>query len=173
MGCLYKVAFAPKLTCETFAQLQKGVEAEIGPVYWMMDKITNPNNCGFTFPEEWLHVSEIQMLGFYGTFSVKRIWQYQDLASNYARLAQQAHSSGKKIFLPVHPGHDNSGFRDDEVFVIPRENGDTLRGYLRAATEAQADAILLTSFNEWPETTIVEPSSSWKDPYQYLKIIAQ
>ena len=37
----------------------------------------------------------------------------------------------------------------------------------------KADAILLTSFNEWPETTVVEPSSSWKDPYAYLKIVAE
>lgn len=29
----------------------------------------------------------------------------------YARLAEQAHASGKREFLPVHPGHDNSGFR--------------------------------------------------------------
>jgi hypothetical protein len=33
-------------------------------------------------------------------------------------------------------------------------------GYLRAAIDAGADAILLTSFNEWPETTVAEPSSS-------------
>jgi len=30
----------------------------------------------------------------------------------------------------------------------------------------------LTSFNEWPETTVVEPSSSWPDPYCYLRILA-
>jgi len=45
--------------------------------------------------------------------------------------------------------------------------------YLRAITDAGADVALLTSFNEWPETTIVEPSSSWADPYQYLKILAE
>ncbi|MGA2620973.1 MAG: hypothetical protein ABSF26_25400 [Thermoguttaceae bacterium] len=27
--------------------------------------------------------------------------------------------------------------------------------------------------NEWPETTIVEPSSSWPDPYRYLRIVAE
>ena len=59
-----------------------------------------------------------------------------------------------------------------DFFVIPRNEGDTLRGYLRAATEAGADVLLLTSFNEWPETTVVEPSSSWPDPYLYLKIVA-
>jgi hypothetical protein len=80
---------------------------------------------------------------------------------------------GKKVFLPAHPGHDNSGFRPDDHFIIPRDDGATLRGYLQAITAAEADAVLLTSFNEWPETTIVEPSSTWSDPYLYLKILAE
>ena len=170
---LYQVPFAPKLTPATFSQLREGVEAEVGPVYWMMDKIANPNGRGLTFPDEWLKISEIPMFGFYGTFSIKRVWKYPDLAPDYARLTQQAHAAGKKVFLPVHPGHDNSGFRPDDYFIIPREVGATLRGYLRAATDAGADIVLLTSFNEWPETTIVEPSSSWPDPYLYLRIVAE
>jgi glycoprotein endo-alpha-1,2-mannosidase len=170
---LYQVPFAPKLTPETLAELRRGVEAEVGPVYWMMDKIANPNGHGLTFPEAWLKIPEIPMLGFYGTFSVKRVWKYEDFAPAYARLAQQAHAAGKKVFLPAHPGHDNSGFRPDDFFVIPREEGATLRGYLRAATDARADVVLLTSFNEWPETTGVEPSSSWPDPYSYLKVVAE
>ena len=170
---LYQVPFAPKLTPETFGQLCRGVEAEVGPVYWMMDKVTNAGNRGLSFPDEWLKIPEIPLFGFYGTFSIKRIWKYEDLAPHYARLVQQAHAAGKKAFLPVHPGHDNSGFRPNDFFVIPRDDGATLRGYLRAATDAGADAILLTSFNEWPETTVVEPSSSWSDPYQYLRIAAE
>jgi hypothetical protein len=45
------------------------------------------------------------------------------------RLARQARTAGKKVFLPAHPGHDNNGFRPDDFFVIPREDGATLRGY--------------------------------------------
>jgi hypothetical protein len=48
-----------------------------------------------------------------------------------------------------------------------------LRGYLRAITDAGADVALLTSWNEWPETTVIEPSSSWPDPYRYLRILAE
>ena len=47
---LYQVPFAPKLTPETFGQLCRGVEAEVGPVYWMMDKVTNAGNRGLSFP---------------------------------------------------------------------------------------------------------------------------
>jgi hypothetical protein len=142
-------------------------------MYWMMDKVTNPGNRGLNFPDQWLKIPEIPMFGFYGTFSIKRVWKYEDLAPEYARLVQQAHAAGKRAFLPAHPGHDNSGFRPNDFFVIPRDDGDTLRGYLRAAADADADAILVTSFNEWPETTIVEPSSSWDDSYLYLKIVAE
>lgn len=169
---LYQVPFDPRLTPETFTALVRGVEAETGPVYWMMDKIANPGDRGLNFPENWLRIPDIPMMGFYGTFSIKRIWTCEDLAPHYARLVAQARAAGKKVFLPAHPGHDNSGFRPDDFFVIPREDGATLRGYLRAITDAGADVALLTSFNEWPETTVVEPSSSWPDPYLYLRILA-
>ena len=169
---LYQVPFAPKLTTETFGELRRGVEAAVGPVYWVMDKVANAGDRGLNFPDPWLRIPDIPMFGFYGTFSVKRIWKNEDLAPHYLRLAQQAHAAGKQVFLPAHPGHDNSGFRPDDYFVIPRDDGATLCGYLRAITAAGADVALVTSFNEWPETTVVEPSSSWPDPYLYLKILA-
>ena len=170
---LYQVPFAPKLTPETYATLTNDVEKEIGPVYWMMDKVGNGKDGGLIFPDNWLNIPGISMIGFYGTFSLRRIWKYDELAPHYVRLAKQAHAAGKKVFLPAHPGHDNSGFRPNDFFVIPRDDGETLRGYLRAITDAGADVALITSFNEWPETTIVEPSSSWSDPYFYLKILAE
>jgi hypothetical protein len=170
---LYQVPFAPRLTPETYATLTNDVEKEIGPVYWMMDKVGNAQDGGLIFPENWLGIPNVQMMGFYGTFSLRRIWKYEELAPHYRRVTQQARAAGKEVFLPVHPGHDNSGFRPDDYFVIPRDDGATLRGYLRAVADAGADVALLTSFNEWPETTIVEPSSSWPDPYLYLKLLAE
>jgi len=169
---LYQVPFAPKLTPATYAELQRGVEAEVGPVYWMLDKVTNEGDRGLNFPHEWLKIPAIPMFGFYGTFSIKRIWKYDDLAPHYTRLVQQAHAAGKKVFLPAHPGLDNSGIQSPH-FIIPRDDGATLRGYLRAITDAGADVALLTSWNEWPETTVIEPSSSWPDPYRYLRILAE
>jgi hypothetical protein len=56
---------------------------------------------------------------------------------------------------------------------MPRRDGLTLRDFLRAASDAGADYIMITSWNEWPESTVIEPSSSWSDPYQYLKILAE
>lgn len=169
---LYQVPFDPKLTTATYAELTRGVEAEIGPVYWMLDKVTNAGDRGLNFPADWLEIPEIPMIGFYGTFSIKRIWKYDELAPHYSRLVKQAHAANKKVFLPAHPGLDNSGIQSP-YFIIPRDDGATLRGYLRAISDAGADVALLTSFNEWPETTIVEPSSTWPDPYCYLKLLAE
>lgn len=168
---LYQVPFDPKLSLEDFQVLRSGVEVETGPVYWLMDKVSNVNN-KMDIPGDWLAINEISMFGFYGTFSIKREWTYERLMPDYRRVVNAAHGAGKKVCLPVHPGHDNSGSRPDDNFVMPRDDGETLKGYLRMATDAGADVIMLTSFNEWPETTVVEPSSSWADPYQYLKILA-
>jgi hypothetical protein len=170
---LYQVPYAPKLTPATLTKLCHGIEQKTGPLYWIMDKIVNDGKGSYCMPAEWLGLPGIAMYGFYGTFSIKRMWKYDEIATHYSVLAKQAHAAGKKIFLPAHPGHDNSGFRPDDYFVMPRDEGATLKGYLRAIVDAGADAVLVTSFNEWQETTIVEPSSSWHDPYLYLKILAE
>ena len=105
-------------------------------------------------------------------FSNFRADRYEDLSGKFRYLTQLAHDAGKRMLLPIHPGHDNSHFRTDP-YVMPRRGGQTLRDYLRAATEAGADLITVTSWSEWPETTVVEPSSTWPDPHLYLRILAE
>ncbi len=177
---LYQVASNPTLTPAKFAELRQHVEGKVGPVYWIVDKIAHDHaaqRAGETdkvkrIPAEWLPVDGIDAFGFYSTFSNFRAHRYEDVAGKFRYMAGLAHQAGKKIVLPVHPGHDNSHFRDDP-YVMPRRNGQTLRDYLRAATDAGADMVMITSWNEWPETTVVEPSSTWPDPYLYLKIVAE
>lgn len=172
---LYQVPATATLTPEKFGELKRHVETKVGPVYWIVDKIAH-NHQGQAdsikhIPGDWLATPGIDCFGFYSTFSNFRAHRYEDLIGKYRHMTRQAHNSGKKMLLPVHPGHDNSRFRDDP-YVMPRRDGQTLRDYLRAASEAGADFIMVTSWNEWPETTVVEPSSSWPDPYQYLRILA-
>jgi hypothetical protein len=121
---------------------------------------------------DWLSTPGVDCFAFYSTFSHFRAHDYDTLVGKYRYMTKLAHDAGKKMLLPVHPGHDNSHFRDDP-YVMPRRDGQTLRDFLRAATDAGADYIMVTSWNEWPESTVVEPSSSWEDPYQYLKILAE
>ncbi len=177
---LYQVAARPGLTPIDFQALKAHVEGEVGPVYWIVDKIAHDADAQRAgdedrvkrIPAQWLAVPGVDSFGFYSTFSHFRANRYEALASKYRYLVKLAHDAGKKMLLPAHPGHDNSHF-SETPYVMPRCDGQTLRDFLRAATEAHADFIMVTSFNEWPETTVVEPSSSWPDPYQYLKILAE
>jgi len=177
---LYQVATKPGLSPQEFSALKQHVEKEIGAVYWIVDKLAHDaiahkagdlarEKC---IPAEWLATPGVDSFAFYGTFSNFRACRYEELAGKYRYLTKLAHDAGRKMLLPVHPGHNNSRF-NPTPYEMPRRDGQTLRDYLRAATDAGADYILVTSWNEWPETTIVEPSSSWPDPYLYLKILAE
>lgn len=177
---LYQVANDPGLNPDTFTALKEHVEGEVGPVYWIVDKIAHDAKAQRAgdedrvkcIPKEWLDAPGIDSFAFYSTFSNFRADRYEDLIGKYRYLVRLAHDAGKKMLLPVHPGHDNSHFRS-QPYVMPRRDGQTLRDYLRAATDAGADYIMVTSWNEWPESTVVEPSSSWTDPYMYLSILAE
>jgi arabinogalactan endo-1,4-beta-galactosidase len=177
---LYQVAAGPTLTPAKFADLKEHVESEVGPVYWIVDKLAHDPAAARRgdrdrvkrIPEEWLGAPGVDAFGFYSTFSHFRAHTYDELGGKYRYLAGLAHAAGKKVLLPVHPGHDNSRFGENP-YIMPRRDGRTLRDYLRAAREASADFVMVTSWNEWPETTVVEPSRTWADPYQYLRIIAE
>jgi len=176
---LYQVAAKPGLSAAEFPLLKKHVESEVGPVYWIVDKIShdakaaNAGDLGREkrIPADWLAIPGVDAFGFYSTFSNFRAHEYDALVGKYRYMTKLAHDAGKKMLLPVHPGHDNSHFVD-KPYVMPRRDGDTFQDYLRAATDAGADFIMVTSWNEWPESTVIEPSSSWPDPYLYLKILA-
>lgn len=169
-----------RMTPEEATRFKDHVEARVGPVFWIVDKMrarpADPDDpegpMEFYAPEEWLALDWIDCIMSYGTFHNIRIYEYDDVAPLYRKFAAQVRASGKRVLLPVHPGHDNSRIQM-EPWVMPRREGATLRGYLRAVEEADADFAAVTSFNEWPETTIIEPSSSWEDPYLYLRILAE
>lgn len=177
---LYQVAAGPTLTTAKFSELRKHVESAVGPVYWIVDKLAHDPAAarrGDTdrvkrIPEDWLRTPGIDAFGFYSTFSHFRAHTHGELAGKYRYLSGLAHAAGKKSLLPVHPGHDNSRFSAN-AYVMPHRDGATLRDYLTAARDAKADFVMVTSWNEWPETTVVEPSITWADPYRYLRMIAE
>ncbi len=177
---LYQVATNAKLTPAKFTELKRHVEGETGAVYWIVDKIAHNHAAQRSgdadrikhIPADWLETRGIDCFAFYSTFSNFRAHKYEDLIGKYRHIAELAHNAGKKIMLPVHPGHNNSHFRNDH-YIMPHRNGHTLRDYLKAAKSAGADYIMITSWNEWPETTVIEPASTWEDPYRYMKIIAE
>ncbi len=179
---LYQIAHKPKLTIDQVRALRSHVEQRMGPVYWIMDKIAH-NGRADAFgredrikhvPPAWLKIEGIDAFGFYSTFSNFRAHRYRGIAGKYKYLVSKARKADRKMLLPVHTGHDNRRFRSSgNGYHMPRRGGRTLVDFLKAASHARADFVMVTSFNEWPETTVVEPSSSWDDPYRYLCILAE
>lgn len=164
-----------KLTAEQGRELIEHVEKEFGPVYWIVDKMRgggNEQGLNLFVPDDWLAIPQIDCIMGYAMFSTHRIYEYKDLAPMYKDYTERVHKTGKKVLLPVHPGHDNRKIAE-EPWVMPRQDGQTLRDFWQAALDAGADFIGITSWNEWPETTIIEPAMTWGDPYQYLKIVAE
>ncbi len=166
------------LTPESATELRDYVEQGVGPIYWIVDKMlcraVPPEKGDFDLyvPDDWLALSWVDCFMGYSTFGIVRRYEYEDVRRMFGNVVNQVHDKGHKMLLPVHPGHNNSKIAT-EPWVMPRRDGQTFSDYLRAAEETAPDFIAVTSFNEWPETTVIEPSRSWADPYQYLKILAQ
>jgi hypothetical protein len=165
-----------KLSPDQARELIRETEAAVGPVYWIFDKLRargKPKGGIELFcPDEWLAVKEIDCISGYAMFSTWRVDEYAKLKPLYTGFADAIHAAGKQVMLPVHPGHDNRRL-SDKPYHMRRLNGKTYQGFWRAATEAGTDFVGITSFNEWPETTVIEPALTWPDPYLYLRLTAQ
>lgn len=65
----------------------------------------------------------------------------------------------------VMPGYDDTRLPRANSFAVPRRNGDYFRETWRGAVASQPHMIVITSFNEWPEGTHLEPSASYGNLY--------
>lgn len=153
------------------------VEKQCGNVFWMFDKLKTvatkepPGARMMSYPG-WLEIPQIDC---YGTYSYVGHWRDTNattIAELYKGFANEVHRAGKKVQLPAIPGHDNTAV-EEHPFIFPRENGKTFRDFLHAIDAAKPDIAVVCSFNEWLETTQIEPSRTWEDPYLYLKILAE
>lgn len=152
-------------------------EAAVGAVYWIFDKlktVATADDVGAKMfvPPDWLKIPQIDCFGTYSYFGHWRDVRAKSIQTLYAGYAENVHAAGKQVALPVSPGHDNTPV-SDEPCAIPRDNGRTLKHFLRAVDAAKPEIVLVCSWNEWLETTQIEPSATWDDPDRYLKIIAE
>jgi hypothetical protein len=88
----------------------------------------------------------------------------------FARLCAQAHAVKLLCAPSVGPGYDARRGSGDPV-VKPRRNGATYDAMWKAAIQAGADRVTITSYNEWHEGTQIEPASSSptrRGRYRYL-----
>ena len=70
------------------------------------------------------------------------------------------------------PGYDDTRVPGRTgTYVVPRNNGATYRTSWMAAIASNSDWITITTFNEWFEGAMIEPSIHYGN--QYLDLTAQ
>jgi hypothetical protein len=93
----------------------------------------------------------------------------QNMAQVFAETAAAVRAQGKLYAATVSPGFDNMQLHPlGKRAVIPRENGSYYRMTWDAALGSGADWILICSFNEWGESSVIEPALEFGDQYIQL-----
>ncbi len=90
-----------------------------------------------------------------------------------ARAWAAVHGGPRRVYgASVLPGYDDRHLpgRPEHTY-FPREDGALYRQQRDSATRTGSDQALVVSFNEWPETTNIEPNLEWGD--LYLDMTAQ
>jgi uncharacterized protein YraI len=63
------------------------------------------------------------------------------------------------------PGYDDTRTDRADAFAVSRRSGDYYRETWSAALASQPDWVIITSFNEWVEGTMIEPSQGYGSLY--------
>jgi hypothetical protein len=91
----------------------------------------------------------------------------------FARLvasASQQFQTNKLWVATVMPGYNDVRIRPGSGFVKDREGGAYYARSWQAAIVSKPNWVVVTSFNEWPEGTYIEPSQTYDN--QYLNLTA-
>jgi hypothetical protein len=91
----------------------------------------------------------------------------EDWGSRVHQYAAQ-HEVNRLWVATVMPGYDDTHTSRADKFAVGRRDGGYYRETWAAATATQPDWIVITSFNEWVEGTMIEPSASYGDLYLNL-----
>lgn len=126
--------------------------------------------------EEGVDVSPLSV--FDGHHLYKVTWNPPtDLAYTANKFAKRvrdyaARTGTPKIYVATAmPGWDDRKLHRGDSFGIDRENGAYYARSWQAAIGSTPDWIVITSFNEWPEGTYIEPSRAYGN--HYLDLTAQ
>lgn len=77
----------------------------------------------------------------------------------------QSYGADKIWVATVNPGADNRKAGESEIVVRDRENGDFYRETWRAAFSTYPDWIIINTWNEWREGTMIEPGVTYGNLY--------
>jgi hypothetical protein len=107
------------------------------------------------------------LVGFAVAGGFDGVYTYDTLvygAQRFARLCEQARRKALLCAPSVGPGYDARRAVGD-LRVKLRRRGRTYDAMWRAALGARADAVTITSYNEWHEGSQIEPARSARDSY--------
>jgi uncharacterized protein YraI len=80
--------------------------------------------------------------------------------------AYEAENGVERLWIATAmPGYNDTNLPRANTFAIPRRNGDFYRETWQGAVASQPDMVIITSFNEWPEGTHIEPSLNYGNFY--------
>ena len=83
--------------------------------------------------------------------------------------AKAAELGGQRYWVgTAMPGWNDLALGRGNSYVRPRDGGSYFRSSFAGVAKSGADWAIITSFNEWPEGTMIEPSASYGDTYLNL-----
>jgi uncharacterized protein YraI len=89
-------------------------------------------------------------------------WQFR------LRRYESENNVSRLWIATVMPGYDDTHTDRADAFAVDRQDGEYYSQSWSAAMASQPDWILITSFNEWVEGTMIEPSRTYGDLYLNL-----
>ena len=106
----------------------------------------------------------------YMTDTEEASYQVNERMSLVARAWAAVHGGERRFFAATpFPGYDDRHIPErPKSYHFPREDGALYRRQWASATEVGADQALVVSFNEWFETTNIEPNAQWGTRYLSL-----
>jgi hypothetical protein len=88
----------------------------------------------------------------------------QKFADRVAEM-RQATGAAKLWVATAMPGYNDTGVRPNSGFARGRDDGAYYAQSWQAAIASRPNWVVVTSFNEWPEGTYIEPSAAYGDAY--------
>lgn len=88
--------------------------------------------------------------------------------ANWVATARDQFGAYKFWVATVMPGYNDVRIRPGNGFARDREGGGYYAASWQAAMASNPNWIVITSFNEWPEGTYIEPSAAYGDLYLQL-----
>jgi hypothetical protein len=88
--------------------------------------------------------------------------------SRWVQDARQQYDSYRYWVATVMPGYDDTRTGRTHAFAKSREDGAYYARTWEAAISSNPDWVIITSWNEWPEGTYIEPSQAYGDHYLRL-----